>query len=141
VLSKALKARTIVVTAGDTSGIYQYVTFDNGHAVEIFDLGSAAGDTDRAAVTKQFLAWYKIDLGRFKNVRIADGVVAASSLRRLKIPKGAKALDFIRDHITKENAFVPFFGDVWGRAGSTVELTIEGLGPDDIERLDYVAAR
>jgi hypothetical protein len=27
----------------------------------------------------------------------------------------------------------------WGEAGERIELTLEGLGPDDIERLDYVA--
>ena len=33
----------------------------------------------------------------------------------------------------------PFFEAKWGRAGQRVELTLEGLGPDDIERLDNVA--
>jgi hypothetical protein len=27
----------------------------------------------------------------------------------------------------------------WGEPGERIELTLEGLGPDDIERLDYVA--
>jgi hypothetical protein len=49
------------------------------------------------------------------------------------------ALTFIGDHLTRENAFVPFYGDATGSRGERYELTLEGLGPDDIERLDYVA--
>jgi hypothetical protein len=40
---------------------------------------------------------------------------------------------------TVSDAFLPFFVDEWGRPGQRVELTLEGLGPDDIGRLDCVA--
>jgi ankyrin repeat protein len=140
-LSKALKTRAIVVTSGDTSGIYQYVTFQRGKAVEILDSGSAADDTDRASIARQFRDWYGVDLGDFAGFEIRKGTVFASSLRKLKLAGVKNVLTFIRDHLTRENAFVPFFGDAWGRKGDSVELTIEGLGPDDVERLDYVAAR
>ena len=138
-MSMALKARAIVVTSGDTSGIYQYVTFEKGKAVEIFDVGSTASGADRAAAAKQFSDWYKVDFSRFKNVQVAGGLAAASSLRKLPMPKGGKSLEFIGDYVRGHNAFVPFFGEEWGGAGDRAELTIEGLGADDVERLDYVA--
>ena len=48
-------------------------------------------------------------------------------------------LEFINDHLKRENAFVPFFEPTDHARGERHELTIEGFGPDDVERLDYVA--
>jgi hypothetical protein len=144
-LSKALKARAIVVTSGDTSGVYQCVTFDKGKAVELLDVGSTAYGTKQRSPAQQFRDWYGIDLSTFRHVETADDTVFASFLRkprlsRIKNPL-KNPLHFISDYIKAENAFVPFFGEGWGHTGDSVELTIEGFGPDDIERLDYVAIR
>ena len=140
-LSKALKARAIVVTSGDTSGVYQCVTFDKGKAVELLDVGSTAYDTQQKSLAQQLRDWYGIDLSAFRHVDTAGDTVFASSLRKPRLSRIKNALHFIGDYIKAENAFVPFFGEAWGRTGDTVELTIEGLGPDDIERLDYVTVR
>jgi ankyrin repeat protein len=137
-LSKVLRARAIVVTAGKTSGIYQYITFDRGEPFEVFDVGSAADDTDRASIRKRFIDWYGVDLAKLANVDIARGVVFASSLRKPNVGRIKHVLEFISESLKRANAFVPFWGDSWGGAGERVELTLEGLGPDDIERLDYV---
>ena len=138
-LSKALKTRAIVVTAGKTSGIYQYVTFDRGKPAEIFDVGSAAGDTDLKSIRKPFIDWYGVDLGKLPNVDMARGVVFASSLRTPRVARIENSLEFIDDHLKRQNAFVPFWGESWGGEGGRVELTLEGFGSDDVERLDYVA--
>ena len=140
-LSKALKTRAIVVTSGDTSGVYQYVTFDKGKAVELLDVGSTAYDTRQRSLAEQLRDWYGIDLSTFRHVDTANGTVFATSLRKPRLSRIKNVLAFIDDSIKAENAFVPFFGESWGTAGDSVELTIEGLGPDDLERLDYVAVR
>ena len=138
-LSKSLKTRAMLVTFGDTSGIYQFVTFDKGNPVEIFDTGSAADDTNFDSVAAQFRKWYDVDLNAFPNAQIARGCVFASSLRTLNLAAVKNALTFIADHLAAENAFVPFYGDATGAPGQRYELTLEGFGPDDIERLDHVA--
>jgi len=117
------------------------VTFDRGNIAEIFDVGSAADDTDRESIRKQFTDWYGVDLRKLPNVDVARGAVFGSSLRKPSIARIKQVLEFINDHLKRENAFVPFWGESWGGAGDRVELTLEGLGPDDIERLDYVAVR
>jgi hypothetical protein len=129
----------MLVSFGDTSGIYPCVTFQEGNPVELFDTGSAADDTDRDSIAAHFRKWYDVDLGTFPDVQIARGCVFASTLRKPKLAGVTNALTFITDHLTRENAFVPFFGDATGREGDRYDLTIEGFGPDDIERLDYVA--
>ena len=42
-------------------------------------------------------------------------------------------------YVADRDAYIPFALDDWGEPGQRVELTLEGLGPDDIERLDYIA--
>ena len=138
-LSKSLKTRAMLVSFGDTSGIYQYLTFDKGKPVELFDTGSAADDNDLDAVAKQFIAAYDVDPRELPGFHVRPGYAFASSLRKLN-PKDVKnPLEFIEDHLKRENAFVPFFEPTDRRAGARCELTIEGFGPDDVERLDYIA--
>ena len=138
-LSKSLKARVMLISFGDTSGIYQYITFDKGKPVELFDTGSAANDTDPDVVASRFIDWYDLDPRKLPDYQINRTRVFASSLRKLKLAGVKNALTFINDHLAAENAFVPFFEPLFSRPGERRELTIEGFGPDDIERLDYVA--
>jgi ankyrin repeat protein len=138
-LSKSLKTRAMLISFGDASGIYKYVTFHDGEVVEIFDTGSVANDMNRESIVAQFRKWYDVDLDAFPNVQIAPGCVFASTLRTLKLAAVKNALTFIADHLAAENAFAPFYGDATGARGQRYELTLEGFGPDDIERLDYVA--
>ena len=143
-LSEKLKTRAILVSSGDTGGVYQYVTFDKGQCVELFDTGSAdyGNGADRAALTPKFRKAYDVDLGAFDDVAIGNGNVFASTLRKPTLAGVKNPLTFIEDHLKRENAFVPFFGpDDEDRPGRKRELTIEGFGSDDIERLDYVAVK
>lgn len=138
-LSKSLKSRAILVANSDTGGVSQYVVFDCGKPVELFDSGSTEHGMNRAAVVKQFAKGYHIDLDALPNLQVAKGRVFGSSLRNVKLSSIKNDLDFISDYLKSQNAFAPLFPEEWGRAGDRVELTLEGLGPDDIERLDYVA--
>ena len=138
-LSATLKTRAMFVAVGDTSGVYQYLTFDKGKVVEIFDTGSAAEETDLDSVARQFAASYDVDPRKLPGFRIGRGYAFGSSLRKLKPSDVKNVVDFIDDHLKRENAFVPFFEPTDHRAGQRYELTVEGFGPDDIERLDYVA--
>jgi hypothetical protein len=52
----------------------------------------------------------------------------------------SNGLNFIDDFVRQQGAFVPFFADEWGLPGERVELSLEGFGPDDIERLDFISA-
>jgi ankyrin repeat protein len=138
-LSKKLKTRAMLVSFGDTSGIYQYLTFDKGKPVELFDTGSADDDKDLDSVAKQFIAAYDVDPRDLPGFHVGRGYAFGSSLRKLKPADVKNTLEFINDHLTRENAFVPFFEPTDHARGQRYELTIEGVGPDDVERLDYVA--
>jgi ankyrin repeat protein len=138
-LSKSLKTRAMIVISADTSGIAQYITLDKGKPVELFDSGSVPSGSDRKAAAELVRKSCGADFTDFKNVEIAGGNVFASSLRKVKLSSVKNPLDFINDHLRNEKAFAPFAFESWGSTGQSVELTLEGLGPDDIERLDYVA--
>ena len=138
-LSHTLATRAILVSFGDTSGVYQYLTFDKGKVVEIFDTGSAPDDRDLDAVAAQFREAYDVDPAALPGFHVTPAYAFASSLRKLKPAEVKNVLEFIDDHLKRENAFVPFFEPTDHRAGQRYELTLEGLGPDDVERLDYVA--
>ena len=125
-LSKSLGTRVILVSSGDTGGVYQYLTFDKGALVELFDAGSGVES---------------LDLGGLKDVAVDSRVVFASSLRTPGLAGIGNPLNFMNRHLVGENAFVPFGLEELGGPGETVELTLEGFGPDDIERLDYVAVK
>jgi hypothetical protein len=79
--------------------------------------------------------WQQDALGQ----KVKKNKVFASSVRSLDLAKVKNDLDFIDDYVKQQDAFVPFFVDEWGQAGQRVELTLEGLGLDDVERLDYIA--
>ena len=138
-MSETLKTRAILVSFGDTSGVYQYLMFDKGKPVELFDTGSAAGDKDLDAVAVQFLKAYDVDPAALPGFHVTRGYAFASTLRKLKPADVKNPLEFSNDHVKRENAFVPFFEPTDHARGQRYELTIEGFGPDDIERLDYVA--
>ena len=122
-LSKSLEASVILVNSGDTGGVYQYFVFEKGKVVEVFDVGSGES----------------LDLADLKNVARGEQITFASSLRKPDLKQVKNPLDFIGDYIKSENALVPFGFESLGDPGEPVELTLEGLGPDDVERLDYIA--
>lgn len=122
-LSRSLATRVILVNSGDTGGVYQYHAYDQGELVEVFDVGSAS----------------TLDLASLKNVARARQMTFASSLRKPDLKQIRNPLDFIGDYIKAENALVPFGFEALGNPGETVELTLEELGADDVERLDYIA--
>jgi hypothetical protein len=70
---------------------------------------------------------------------VKKGMVFASSVRKLDVAKIKNDLDFVNDYVSSQDAYIFLAVADWGEAGERIELTLEGLGPDDIERLDYVA--
>lgn len=122
-LAKSLDTRVILVNSGDTGGVYQYFVYDKGQLVEVFDVGS--GET--------------LDLAGLKDVARSEQITFASSLRKPNLKQVKNPLDFIGGYIRSENALVPFGFESLGEPGETAELTLEDLGPDDVERLDYIA--
>ena len=74
---------------------------------------------------KQLLGIHKEYIGEPKDV--GDGVLEI----------GLEQSAFVKE----QNGFVPFFVEGWGEPGEMAEMMIEGLGPDDVERLDYVAVK
>jgi hypothetical protein len=138
-LSAKLGARAILVANSKTASISRYALFDSGKLVEFFDFGSARGAANRAAVIEQFARDHGIDLNDLPNLQIGKDKVFGSSQRKVKLSSIENDLRFITGFLENLNAFAPLFADEWGRAGQHAELTLEGLGPDDIERLDYVA--
>jgi ankyrin repeat protein len=138
-ISRSLETRALFVANSDTGGVAQYALFDKGELVELFDYGTAPENATAKSVVKQFASCYQVDLSKCAGLKVGNNKVFASSVRTLDLAKVKNDLDFINDYVTEQDAFVPFFVDEWGRAGQRVELTLQGLGPDDIERLDYVA--
>lgn len=122
-VSKSLKTRVILVNSGDTGGVYQYFAYDKGKLVEVFDVGSGIS----------------LDLAGLQDIARAKQITFASSMRKPDLKRVKNPLDFIGNHLKSENALVPFGFESLGDPGETVELTLEGLGPDDVERLDYIA--
>jgi ankyrin repeat protein len=142
-LSKSLKTRALYVGNSDTGGVTQYALFENGKAVEVFDYGSS-GDADTAkAVTERFAKSYGIDISTIAGgVQVSQGKAFASSQRKLDVKKIGNDLDFVNDYVKQQEAFIPFGSEIgFGEAGETMELTLEDLGPDDVERLDFIAAK
>ena len=140
-ISKTLGTRALYVANSDTGGVTQYALFDNGKLVELFDSGSASYYGDRAVVTEQFAKVYRLDFSGLPNLSIAKDRTFASSLRKIDVAKIKQDLDFVDACMKELDAFIPFFVDEWPATGKPAELTIEGFGPDDIERLDYVAVQ
>jgi ankyrin repeat protein len=140
-LSKSLKTRALYVANSDTGGVTQYALFESGKAVEVFDYGSS-GDADNAkAATERFAKYYGIDMSAIPGgVQAAEGKAFASSQRTVDVRKITNDLDFVNDYVKQQDAFIPFGSEIsFGEAGEMMELTLEDLGPDDVERLDYVA--
>jgi hypothetical protein len=142
-LSKSLKTRALYVANSDTGGVTQYALFDAGKVVEVFDYGSAGDRDSDKAVTERFAKYYSIDMSAIAGgVQVAQNKTFASSQRAVDVKKIKNDLDFVNDYVKQQDAFIPFgFEMGWGEAGEMMELTLEGLGPDDVERLDYVAAK
>lgn len=138
-ISRSLETRALFVANSDTAGVTQYALFDTGDLVELFDYGTAPDDATAKSVVQQFATCYQVDLSKFDGLKVKKNKVFASSVRSLDLAKVKNDLDFINDYVKRQDAFVPFFVDEWGQAGQRVELTLEGFGPDDVERLDYVA--
>ena len=141
-LSKSLKTRALYVANSDTGGCTRYALFDHGEPVEVFDYSSGADGTDAASAVARYAKIFGADLTPLANVSVGDGKFFASTSRKLDVVRIKNDLDFVDDYVKRQEAFVPFgFDDEWGEAGETAELTLEGLGPDDVERLDFIAAR
>jgi len=142
-LSKALKTRAIYVGNSDTGGVTQYALYKNGIAVEVFDYGSS-GDADTAkAATERFARSYGIDVSNIPGgVQVSQGKAFASAQRKVDVKKIKNDLDFVNDFVKQQDALVLFGSEIgFGEAGEMMELTLEDLGPDDVERLDYIAAK
>ncbi|MDM8007485.1 MAG: ankyrin repeat domain-containing protein [Phycisphaerae bacterium] len=138
-ISKTLGSRGLYVANSDTGGVTQYALFDQGKLVELFDSGSASYYGDRSAVVEQFAKQYGLDFSGLPNISIAKDRTFASSLRKIDVARIKQDLDFVDTCVKELDAFIPFFIDEWPATGKPIELTLEGFGPDDIERLDYVA--
>jgi hypothetical protein len=141
-LSKALGCPALFVANSDAGGAAQFARFRDGKLVELIEDGtidSAAQAKKRIdTVAKQFGARDAADL--VATAAGAGRVAFASTERKLdprQLERGLDAIDrFVREH----DAFVPFFIEPFDGAepGETVELILEGFGPDDVERLDFV---
>ncbi len=140
-MSASLRTRALFVANSDTGGVTQYALFEKGKLVEFFDYGSSNRETPANEIARKLSSMYKIDLDSLPNFSHHEGKVFGSLLRDVKLARVKNDLDFVNDYLKEQNAFIPFGLEEWGEAGETVELSLEGLGPDDVERLDYVATR
>lgn len=138
-LSQSLQARALFVANSDTAGVTQYALFDRGNLIEFFDYGSVDKATSKtiAAPIKKI---YHLDLMPLRNLTFHKGKTFGSTLRDVHLARVKNDMDFVNEYVKIQNAFIPFYPDAIGQTGKTVELSLEGLGEDDIERLDYIAA-
>jgi ankyrin repeat protein len=138
-LSKRLKTRALFVANSDTAGVTQYLLFDQGALVELLDYGTAVDNASAPSVIRQFDSVYGVDLSKLRELSVKKGLVFGSSARKLDLSKIKSDLDYVNEYVAGQDAYIFFGIDDWGKPGERVELTLEGLGPDDVERLDYVA--
>ncbi len=138
-LSTSLKTRALYVGNSDTAGVTQYFLFDHGQLVEMFAYGTTPDNANAQTVIKQFATAYDVDLSKFPDLSVKKCMVFASARRKLDLATIKNDLDFVNDYVSGQDAYIFFAEADWGEAGQRIELTLEGLGPDDIERLDYVA--
>jgi len=82
---------------------------------------------------------YGVDLSKLPELVVNKGLVFGASARKLDLSKIKNDLDYVNQYVAGQDAYIFFAIDNWGEPGERAELSLEGLGPDDIERLDYVA--
>jgi ankyrin repeat protein len=142
-MSKLLKTRALYVANSDTGGVTQYALFEKGKAVEVFDYGSSGDADSPKAAAERFAKWYGIDASTIPGgVQAAQGKAFASAQRAVDVKKIKNDLDFVNDFVQQQEALVLFGSEIgFGEAGEMMELTLDDLGPDDVERLDYIAAK
>lgn len=138
-LSKTQATRSLFVANSDTGGATQYIVFDNGNVVEVFDYSSARDGDGAEQMVTQYRKAYGIDLSSLDGMQVKDGKSFASKSRKVNIAKVKNDLDFVDETMKQHGAFVPFLPDEWPASGTSAELTFEDFGADEIERLDYVA--
>jgi hypothetical protein len=138
-LSKSLKTRALFVANSDTGGVTHYLMFNQGELVELFDYGTAPDKASAQSVIKQFNTVYGVDLSKLSELAIKQALVFGSSVRKPVVSKIGNDMEHVNKYVAGQDAYIFFAPDNWGEAGERVELSLEGLGPDDIERLDYVA--
>jgi ankyrin repeat protein len=139
-LSESLQTQAMYVANSDTGGVAHYALFDRGKLVELFDSGTAGESDTVATISHRFATLYQLDLTGLPNVQVNGRTSFASAARHVDLMTVSNGLNFIDDFVRQQGAFVPFFADEWGLPGERVELSLEGFGPDDIERLDFISA-
>jgi len=138
-LSKTLKTRALFVANSDTAGVTQYLMFNQGELVELLDYGTAPDQASTQSVIKQFNTVYGVDLSKLPGLAVKQGLVFGTSTRKVDVSKIKNDLEYVNHYVAGQDAYIFFATDGWGEPGQRVQLNLEGLGPDDIERLDYVA--
>jgi hypothetical protein len=112
-LSESVKTRALFYAVSDTAASLAYTLFDVGKALERLNFGAPLEDERE----KEFV----------------------SKLRKVKVQEIKSEYDFTNEFFKKQKVFIPGLRNPNLEPGSEWHVSIPGLNPDDLERVDFVS--